>query len=93
LRNLQKQRIERRNKIKLVEKGEKIRRERLQKNVERVMKKFLPDVDLKIKKGKKAIWSYTEKEVEEMEEERENEVIRFMDELDFDEMIGEIEVG
>ena len=75
-----------------MEKDQIVRRQNLQRNVEKVMKKFLPDVDLRINKNKKAIWSYTEEEYNQMEQKKEDEIIQFMDGLDFDEVIQDIEV-
>ena len=55
------------------------------------MKKFLPDIDLKLNK-KKPVWSYTENEIKQFEEEKEDKILKFMDELDCDDILDKIEV-
>lgn len=72
--------------------SQKERRLKLQERVENLMKQFLPDVDLKIRRKKKPAWSLTQAEAEQARAERENSVIQFMDDLDYDQVIEELEV-
>lgn len=95
---LQRKRKKRWAEIKVMEDERKRQRRRLKRNVEKIMKQFLPDVDLKLddktKKGKnvKPIWAFTEEEMAKEKEKKEEGIIQFMDDLDYDQMVDDIEV-
>lgn len=91
LRTLQRRKAKKKGESKLRAEFKKKQRKRLQYRVEKLMKKFLPDIDLKLKK-KKPVWSYTENEIQNLEKEKEDKILKFMDDLDCDDILDKIEV-
>jgi adenine-specific DNA glycosylase len=76
---------------------EKRRKIKLKMKIEKMMKKFLPDIDLNISKNtkskaKRAVWSLTQEEHEQVEKEKEDQVLDYVDNLNFDNFIEEVEV-
>lgn len=92
LLTLEKKRVRKRNELLQSQISKQEQREKLKKQVENLMKQFLPDVDLKIRKKKKPAWSLTKEEAEQAQQEKENKVIQFIDEFDYDRVIQDFEV-
>lgn len=72
----------------------KKQRQNLKNQVEKIMKSFLPDINLEGKKKskEKPFWSLTQAEFEELTKQEEEEVVDFMDNLDCQEILDDIEV-